>query len=350
MHPRNSLVLTRRLDLIILSVQPPISRFLNAKMKVEYGDAPQAIAPTVSERSAGLYSSRNLQRVLSGLHRDGLVVLRGVIDASHIDALNEAMCEDAEERIVDPSQVFNHNLKSNFLQRPPVTQANLLQDDVYFNSFLLQVANAYLGQTPIWNWLTANTALANTAGMRQNEHKDSMFDHPQCPYYFIANVPLCDFSVANGATEFWLGSHADTTIADQQPVTDETRATWKPSAATDRIPWISAEAKDARRAVRPPVQPEVLRGDIMIRDLRTWHAGMPNHSDKHRIMLGLGYQSPLHPNYKQRLHLPASQQHFFVGHSRGRLEVRANFYDDEEFEKTKADSVFDIRPRYEEDE
>lgn len=132
--------------------------------------------------------------------------------------------------------------------------------------------------------------MANTAGMRQHEHKDSLFDHPQCPYYIIANVPLRDFSTANGATEFWLGSHSATTIEDQQPVTDATRETWKPKTATDRIPWISEEAKEARRAVRPPVQPEVRRGDIMIRDLRTWHAGMPNNSGEHRIMLGLGYQ------------------------------------------------------------
>ncbi|KAI3390445.1 hypothetical protein diail_9651, partial [Diaporthe ilicicola] len=259
-------------------------------MKVEHEDAPRAITPTNKERSAGGYSPYNLQQVLSGLHQDGLVVLKGVVDLSHVDALNDAMCEDAEMKIADPAQVFNHNLKSNFLQRPPVTRSNLLHEDVYFNSFLLQVANAYLGQTPIWNWLTANTALANTAGMRQNEHKDSMFDHPQCPYYFIANIPLCDFSVENGATEFWLGSHAATTVADQQHVTDETRSTWKPASAADRIPWISAEAKEARRAVRPPVQPVLGRGDIMIRDLRTWHAGMPNNSDKHRIMLGLGYQ------------------------------------------------------------
>lgn len=28
----------------------------------------------------------------------------------------------------------------------------------------------------------------------------------------------------------------------------------------------------------------------MLRDLRTWHAGMPNESDHYRIMLALGYQ------------------------------------------------------------
>lgn len=149
---------------------------------------------------------------------------------------------------------------------------------------------SYLGQKPIWNWLTANTAVANTAGMRQAEHKDSNYDHPKCPYYFIANIPLCDFTVENGATEFWLGSHVSTTVEDQQTAPQDGLFSNKMYKRGDHIPWIHEEAKLAQKVVRPPMQPEALRGDIMIRDLRTWHAGMPNNSDKHRIMLGLGYQ------------------------------------------------------------
>lgn len=103
-------------------------------------------------------------------------------------------------------------------------------------------------------------------------------------------MPLCDFTADNGATEFWLGSHVGTTIEDQQVVTAGQQVSLKFFQAGDRIPWLTGEAKEARRAVRPPVQPEVCRGDIMIRDLRTWHAGMPNNSANHRIMLGLGYQ------------------------------------------------------------
>lgn len=86
-------------------------------MKVDQGDVPQAIAPTDKEQIAGVYSPQNLQRVLSGLHQDGLVVLKGVIDLSHIDALNDAMCKDAEKKIADPTQVFNHDLKCE--SRPP---------------------------------------------------------------------------------------------------------------------------------------------------------------------------------------------------------------------------------------
>lgn len=74
-------------------------------------DAPQAITPTDRERQAGVYSPRNLQRVLGALHRDGLVVLRDVIDKGHIDSLNAVMTEDAERRIHDPMQAFNHNVK-----------------------------------------------------------------------------------------------------------------------------------------------------------------------------------------------------------------------------------------------
>ncbi|PSR85674.1 phytanoyl-dioxygenase family protein [Coniella lustricola] len=301
-------------------------------------DAPQAVAPTAKERQAGVYSARNLQKALGALHQDGLVVLQGIIDKGHIDALNATMCEEASQRIADPKQAYNQNVK--------LTDPTHLHEDVYFNSFVLQIANAYLGPNPIWNWLTANTAIADTPGLRQAEHKDSSFDHPQCPYYLIANIPLCDFSVANGATEFWLGSSVYTSIEDQQVVHEDCTVSMKPYKAGERIPWISDEAKAARRSVRPPLQPAVARGDVLIRDLRTWHAGMPNLSTEHRVMLGLGYQSPIHPNYKQRLHLPLSTQDFFLGQAKGRVEVRANFYEDSEFAVTKADTYFDIRPQY----
>lgn len=125
--------------------------------------------------------------------------------------------------------------------------------------------------------------------MRQPVHKDSSFDHPKFPYFFIANIPLCDFTVKNGSTEFWLGSHAQTSISEQVIATEPSQEN-RYIKIGDKTPWIKAEVLDARRKIRPPLQPEVSRGDVMIRDLRTWHAGMPNDSDQHRIMLGLGYQ------------------------------------------------------------
>jgi hypothetical protein len=197
-------------------------------------------------------------------------------------------------------------LTANFLQRPPVTDASLLYPDVYYNGFLLQLANAsvfqdprpsrslahscsYLGPRPVFNWLTANTALANTGGMRQPAHKDCSFVHPQYPYYFIANVPLCDFQVDNGATEFWLGSHAAASHREQVVATDPKQVEAY-GRLGEPLPYITEQAKTARQKIRPPIQPPCSVGDIMVRDLRTWHAGMPNQTSKHRIMIGLGYQ------------------------------------------------------------
>ena len=219
----------------------------------------------------------------------------------------------------------------------------------YFSSCLQNHStrsNSYLGHKPIFNWITSNNALANTNEMRQPVHKDNAHPHPQFPYYFIANIPLCDFSTANGATEFWLGSHAHTSREDQVHVENEDDLSLYPYSKIGwPIPRITANALEARRKIRPPVQPECRKGDIMVRDIRLWHAGMPNESNEHRIMLGLGYMSPNYPNHLQRCHLPESQRAFWL--SNNQVELRANFWDDEEFKSTKKDSEFFLKPSYE---
>lgn len=138
------------------------------------------------------------------------------------------------------------------------------------------------------NFMTSNNALASTKGLRQPVHKDITFHHPTCPFYFIANIVLSDFSVENGATEFWLGSRAHTTSADQVPCTEETKV--RKQVPGDPSCNVRPEVVERRRAVRGPVQARCEKGDIMIRDLRTWHAGMPNHSENDRLMVAVGYQ------------------------------------------------------------
>lgn len=113
---------------------------------------------SAEERLNGKYTDWSLQQALEAMHQDGLVVLKGVVDLDHIKALNERMSADAEKKRDDPNQVYNHSVKcklldapkttaidsvkANFLQRPPVTESSLLYDDVYYNKFVLQLANA----------------------------------------------------------------------------------------------------------------------------------------------------------------------------------------------------------------
>jgi hypothetical protein len=80
----------------------------------------------------------------------------------------------------------------------------------------------------------------------------------------------------NGSTEVWLGTHASTTLADQE------------GAHGDRASGrIKAPLLAERRNTRAPSQPVVKKGSIIVRDLRLWHGGKPNLSEEPRVMLAL---------------------------------------------------------------
>lgn len=74
-------------------------------------DNVQSIFMDEEERRDGKYKPQTLAKVLSAMHQDGLVVLKDVIPVDQIDKLNEWMCADAERRLSDPTQGYNHGVK-----------------------------------------------------------------------------------------------------------------------------------------------------------------------------------------------------------------------------------------------
>ncbi|KAF8861277.1 phytanoyl-dioxygenase family protein [Acephala macrosclerotiorum] len=304
-------------------------------------DAPRQITPTPEELKASAYDSRNIEAALEALHQDGFVVLKSVVDVNHIEKLNEYMAKDADHIMKNNLKPFNQGVNSNILQAPPLKEPDLLYDDVFFNPFVIQLMNAYLGSKPIWNFLTGNNALPRTNGLRQPVHKDITFWHPQCPFFVIANVPLCSFNPTSGSTEFWLGSHAHTAGTQQKIATPDLKLANARLVVGDPICDVLDDVVEARRKIRPPIQPSCEPGDIMLRDLRTWHAGMPNESENYRIMLALGYQAQWYPNHTLRVKLPLSQGNFFMKHGGQPVEVRADLLpDDANFVKLNDDFTF----------
>lgn len=57
-------------------------------------------------------------------------------------------------------------------------------------------------------------------------------------------------------------------------------------------------------------------------------------------------QSPYHPSFTMRVHLPFSQREFFLGNARELVDVRAQWYSEEELSKTNEDTAFYTRPVY----
>lgn len=124
------------------------------------------------------------------------------------------------------------------------------------------------------NFLSGNTALKSEES--QPVHTDADFDHPQIPFGLVLNVPLVTMSPENGATEFWLGTHTISGLHVQEQSQDE-------HAGGE----IRKEILLERRATRPPVQPTIQKGSIIIRDLRLWHCGKPNTEGSTRILLAM---------------------------------------------------------------
>lgn len=144
---------------------------------------------------------------------------------------------------------------------------------------MTQVTSTTLGPRPSLRFISGNTALPPTASSppaSQPIHNDADFDHPSIPFALVVNVPLVTMTPENGSTEIWLGTHQGTTIADQEGEHGD--------RASGRI---KQHLLDARREVRPPTQPVVKKGSMIVRDLRLWHGGKPNLSEDPRVMLAM---------------------------------------------------------------
>lgn len=111
---------------------------------------------------------------------------------------------------------------------------------------------------------------------RQPVHSDADFAHPDHAFALVVNVPLVEMTPHNGSTEVWLGTHKDYGHEAQEGAHGE--------RASGRI---RQALLDQRRQIIPPLQPIIPKGSVIIRDLRLWHAGMPNHSDHVRVMLAM---------------------------------------------------------------
>ena len=147
------------------------------------------------------------------------------------------------------------------------------------DSIATQITSTALGPKPKWTFCSGNTAMPPTPKVppaSQPVHTDADFHHPDHPFALVINVPLITMTPENGSTEIWLGTHQDTGLHMQEGLHGE--------RASGRI---KVDELEKRRAVRPPCQPVVPKGSIVLRDLRLWHAGIGNKTDSVRVMLAM---------------------------------------------------------------
>lgn len=222
----------------------------------------------LSERALG---DEQLKQAVNALRTDGFVVLSGLVDPEHIRVLREGMLADVERLLARPDRPFNWN-PGNLQQNPPPNEPYLFRD-VLVNDTVVAVTKAILGKGPTCAFYSGNTAMPSES--RQPVHADSGqlwpdLDVATPPYSLVVNVPLVDMDERNGSTEIWPGTHLDTTIVMQ-----------------DGDITVPDSALEERRKACPPIQPAVKAGSFLIRDIRLWHAGMPNRTQNPRPMVAM---------------------------------------------------------------
>lgn len=177
--------------------------------------------------------------------------------------------KDSSAARQEHSSTYDKKVQNILQHMPP--QAEFLHPSIHANPFATQLCAVAMGPNPVLRYHKANTNFPGEA--RQPVHSDVHYEHPRACFSLAVNIMPIDCDPFVGSTELWLGTHTTTRFHDQ-----------------DGMNGIFPHLLDARRAVSPPVQPTVGRCSIVVRDMRLWHAGMPNLSqDTVRVMINLIY-------------------------------------------------------------
>lgn len=219
------------------------------------------------EMTNGRLSDKSLRLAGRELQDSGFVVLEQVVDRAKIAEVYRAYRARFDPYIQQPEQRTRIDAGHHYVPMFVPFEPPFSDEVICANPLAVQVMEAAMGEI-VCSFYNSNTTLRGT------EYQPIHIDMPSLlfsglpvalpPWLIVVNFPLIDFTEANGATEIWPGTHLQT---DEHDLAE-------------------------RCSAIPSVRPLVRAGDLVIRDLRTWHRGTPNHTDDVRTMLAIVYNRP----------------------------------------------------------
>lgn len=228
------------------------------------------------ERNMGELDEGHLKLALRSLRECGYVLLEAALPSDWVDEMREAFEEEHRRTSREnPVRVaLGHHGVTSPLRMP------FLDSLAVAHPLALQIMEAAMGPD-LFTYLPYGSNTSWPGSGIQHLHRDTGQLFPEVPYVLpisiaVVNIALSDFTLENGATEVWPGTHL---ITDESP--------------EERHPAILEE----RARHMPSVRLTMPAGSIVIRDLRVWHRGMPNQTNDLRMMLAIVY-------FRQFHHLP----------------------------------------------
>ena len=218
------------------------------------------------ELAARELSDTHVKQAVDAIRIDGYVVLENVVSHEHLDILRERM--DADSQILIKAERWGGagRLKGHLQQGPPPFAPYIFRD-VVANPYVIQVTKELLGSGLYNNFYNGNTNCPGSTTQplhRDGAHlwPDQEVAHPTTEV--VVNISPQDTTEENGSVELWPGSHLEVSGTGIEP-----------------------EEEEARRKIAPPIRGNAKKGSILIRDMRLWHRGVPNPSDKPRHMIAM---------------------------------------------------------------
>ncbi len=210
-----------------------------------------------AEQADGKMSEDNIHLAHRLLREVGAVILENAIPLDIIGEIQNAYFEE---------------IRGGKRFRQP-TDRPFFHHQIIANPFVLQVLEAAMGKKIAFALYWIHTARPCDEEEQREDgiHRDGSHPFAELPIALpvtgvYLDIPLVDFTEENGATKIWPGTHL---ITDQPPS--------------------DVRHLSERAAFLPSVQMTMPLGSLFLRDMRLWHAGMPNRTDTIRPMLDLLY-------------------------------------------------------------
>jgi ectoine hydroxylase-related dioxygenase (phytanoyl-CoA dioxygenase family) len=229
------------------------------------------VDPSPAERRRGVLSGANLERVLVAMQRDGVLVIDQIIDHAPLDALKQRMDRDSVELLAFCDSIGGNPRDRGHLQQGPPPMVPYVFPGYVANALVCDALRAILGTTAYCEFYNGNTNCPDSTYQELHldaVHSSSVDGVAAATSAVVVNVVPQDVDERNGAVELWPGTH---TIVVPTPVPDA--------------------AIEARRAAGAPVRGAFRKGDVLLRDSRLWHRGVPNPSQEYRHMIAMVFVS-----------------------------------------------------------
>ncbi len=225
-----------------------------------------------------LLSPEKLELACQILAEVGYIVFERIIPISLIQEVRQAFEAN--------SQAETDQEKVDFLTHP------FLDPQIIDNPIALQIIESVMGagffsSLPYGFNSTQRKSRYYNNALKQWIHRDSGHLFPQLGIALpvtkiVVNIPITDFTLENGCTEIWPGSHL---IVD--PITT-------PATEEEKLFINYHVCSEERGAKQPSVRMVMPAGSLIVRDMRCWHRAMPNYTNQIRTMVAMIYFSRIH--------------------------------------------------------